>query len=235
MTNIGILIQRVLLSLKKRFLVDKAVIAIIIVNVLVSLKGFSDRLFLEKYKFQIGPILRGEQIRMFTSGFLHVDQAHLFFNMFALYVFADNVVLELGVLKFLIIYIGSLLAGSTLSLSFHKKDPYYSAVGASGAIMGIVYAAIMLNPNMELRFIFFPFFGIPGYVFGVGYLLYSMYGMKAQLGNTGHSAHLGGAVGGFVLTLALYPQVFTENKLMVSILAVPIILMFVFKNKLERN
>ena len=88
---------------------------------------------------------------------------------------------------------------------------------------------------LKLYFIFFPFFGIPGYVFGVGYLLYSMYGMKAQLGNTGHSAHLGGAVGGFVLTLTLYPQVFAENKLMIIILAVPIILMFLFKDRLERK
>jgi len=213
---------------------DKAVIAIIIVNVLVSLKGFSDRLFLERYKFQIGPILQGEKLRMLTSGFLHVDQAHLLFNMLTLYFFADGVIDKIGVVKFLIIYIGSLLAGSTLALSFHKKEPYYSAVGASGAVMGILYAAIMLNPDMKIAFIFFPI-GIPGYIFGVGYLLYSMYGMKAQLGNIGHSAHLGGAVGGFVLSLALYPQIIKENMFIVSILAVPIILMFLFKDKLERK
>ena len=211
---------------------NHAVVALIVINVLVSLKGFSDRLFFERYKFQIGPILNGEQIRMFTSGFLHVDHAHLFFNMFALYLFADPVIAHLGIFKFVIIYLGSLLAGSTLALSFHKKDPYYSAVGASGAVMGIIYAGIMLNPGMKLTFIFFPFFDIPGYVFGVGYLLYSMYGMKKQLGNIGHSAHLGGAIGGFVLTLALYPQVFVHNKTLTIILAIPIILMFVFKNKL---
>ena len=212
-----------------------AVVALIVINVLISLKGFSDRSFFERYKFQIGPILNGEQVRMFTSGFLHVDQAHLFFNMFALYIFADPVIDQLGVFKFVIIYLGSLLAGSTLALSFHKKDPYYSAVGASGAVMGIIYTGIMLNPDMRLTFIFFPFFDIPGYVFGVGYLLYSMYGMKKQLGNTGHSAHLGGAVGGFVLTLALFPEVFMQNKMITIVLAIPIILMFVFKNKLENN
>ena len=214
---------------------DKAVIAIIIANVLVSLKGFSDRLFLEKYKFQVGPVLRGEKFRIFTSGFLHVDQAHLFFNMFALYIFADEVINEIGVLKFLIIYIGSLLAGSTLALSFHKREPYYSAVGASGAVMGIVYAAIMLVPDMRLSFIFLPVISFPGYVFGVGYFLYSLYGMRTKLGNIGHSAHLGGAVGGFVLTLALYPQIFLENKFVVIILAIPILLMFLFKDKLENR
>ena len=213
---------------------DKAVIGIILVNVLVSLKGFSDRSFLEQYKFQIGPILQGDKLRMLTSGFLHVDQTHLFFNMFALYMFADPIISKLGVVKFLIIYVCSLLAGNTLSLNFHKKEPYYSAVGASGAVMGIVYSAIMLNPDMSLYMFFIPI-PIPGYVFGVGYLLYSMYGMKAQLGNIGHSAHIGGAIGGFVLTLALYPQVFNEDKFIIGILAVPIILMFLFKDKLKNR
>ena len=214
---------------------DSIVFLLIAVNALVSFKGFSDRLFLERYKFQIGPILQGDQLRMLTSGFLHVDQTHLIFNMFSLYIFAGAVLDEVGVVKFLLIYFGSLIAGNTLSLSFHKKEPYYSAVGASGAVMGVVYAAIMLNPDMRLSFILFPIVSFPGYVFGVGYFLYSMYGMKKQLGNIGHSAHLGGAIGGFVLTLALFPQIFLINKTIILILALPIILMFVFKKKLERH
>lgn len=214
---------------------DSVIFLLIAVNALVSFKGFSDRLFLERYKFQIGPILQGDQLRMLTSGFLHVDQTHLIFNMFSLYIFAGAVLDEVGVVKFLLIYFGSLIAGNTLSLSFHKKEPYYSAVGASGAVMGIVYAAIMLNPDMRLSFILFPVVSFPGYVFGVGYFLYSMYGMKKQLGNIGHSAHLGGAIGGFVLTLALFPQIFLINRTIILILALPIILMFVFKNKLERH
>jgi len=211
------------------------VLILIAANVILSFKGFADRFFIERNKFQVGPILKGEQLRMLTSGFLHVDQAHLFFNMFALYIFADEVIGQVGVLKFVIIYFGSLLAGSTLALSMHKREPYYSAVGASGAVMGIVYAAIMLNPEMRLSFIFFPIFSFPGWVFGVGYFLYSIYGMKAQLGNIGHSAHMGGAIGGFVLTLALYPQIFLENRNIILILALPIILMFLFKDRLERN
>ena len=98
-----------------------SVLIIIIANVLVSFKGFKDRVFFEKYKFQIGPINQGEKIRMLTSGFLHVDQAHLFFNMLTLYFFADSVIFFLGVPKFLAVYFGSLLAGSLFSLNFHKK------------------------------------------------------------------------------------------------------------------
>ncbi len=214
---------------------NSVVFLLIGINALVSFKGFSERLFLERYKFQVGPILQGDQIRMLTSGFLHVDQTHLIFNMFSLFIFADPVLNEVGVWKFLIIYFGSLIAGNTLSLSFHKKEPYYSAVGASGAVMGIVYAAIMLNPGMELTFILFPVVSFPGYVFGVAYFLYSIYGMKKQLGNIGHSAHLGGAIGGFILTLALYPQILQINEKIILILALPIILMFVFKKQLEQR
>jgi len=213
---------------------DRVVLLIIIANVLVSFIGFKDRTFFEKYKFQIGPIISGEKIRVLTSGFLHVDQSHLFFNMLTLYFFADSVIGHVGILKFLVIYLGSLLAGSLFALTFHKKEPYYSAVGASGAVMGVLYAAIMLNPSMKLYMFFIPI-PIPAYIFGVGYLLYSMFGMKNQWGNIGHSAHLGGAIGGFLLTILLYPQVIVENQTMVLILAIPIVLMFVFKDKLEKG
>jgi len=213
---------------------NKAVLIIIVANVLVSFKGFQDRAFFEKFKFQIGPIINGEKIRILTSGFLHVDQTHLFFNMLTLYFFADSVINNVGILKFLIIYFGSLLAGSLFALNFHKKEPYYSAVGASGAVMGVLYAAIMLNPGMNLYMFFIPI-PIPAYIFGVGYLLYSIFGMKKQWGNIGHSAHIGGTIGGFLLTIILFPQVLVDNILMVVILAVPIVLMFIFKNKLENN
>ncbi len=213
---------------------NSTVLAIIVINVLVSYKGFKDRAFFERYKFQIGPIVKGERIRMLSSGFLHVDPSHLLFNMITLYFFADPVIQYIGVAKFLVLYFGALLAGSLFALNFHRKEPYYSAVGASGAVMGVVYAAIMLNPGMNLYLFFIPI-PIPAYVFGVGYLLYSMFGMKKQWGNIGHSAHIGGAIGGFLLTVLLYPKVLVENRWMVLVLAVPIVLMFVFKDKLERN
>ncbi|MEN8124495.1 MAG: rhomboid family intramembrane serine protease [Bacteroidota bacterium] len=213
---------------------NKAVLLIIIANVLVSFKGFKDRFFFEKYKFQVGPIVKGEKLRMLSSGFLHVDQGHLFFNMLTLYFFADPVINFVGIPKFLAIYFGSLLAGSLFAISFHKKEPYYTAVGASGAVMGVVYAAIMLNPGMNLYLFFIPI-PIPAYIFGVGYLLYSMFGMKNQWGNIGHSAHIGGAIGGFIFTILLYPEVLADNKIMVLILAIPIVLMFIFKDKLERK
>ena len=102
---------------------NAAVLLIIIANVVVSFKGFKDRTFFEKFKFQIGPIIKGEKIRLLTSGFLHVDQGHLFFNMLTLYFFADPVIQYVGIPKFLAIYFGSLLAGSLFALNFHRKEP----------------------------------------------------------------------------------------------------------------
>lgn len=212
--------------------IDKVLLLIIIVNVLFSLKGFSDRLFFDKYKFQIGAINRGEKIRMFTSAFLHVDYLHLILNMYVLYIFAPIIIFKLGVIKFVILYIGSLIAGNLLTLKYHKNELYYSAVGASGAVAGIIYGAILLNPNMSLMIFPLPI-AIPGYVFGLGYLLYSIYGMKKQLGNVGHAAHLGGAIGGYGLMLILFPEIFAISFTTVLLLGLPIVLLLLFGHKLK--
>jgi len=202
-----------------------ATIAIIAVNVLVSIKGFNDMQFFERYKFGIGAIKAGQRDRLFTSGFLHVDVAHLFMNMFTLYFFADVVIRWMGAPKFLIIYAVSLIAGSLLALFFHKNEPFYSAVGASGAVTGILYAAILLQPDMKLFVMLIPI-PIPAYVLGIGYLLYSIYGMKKRLGNIGHTAHFGGAVGGYLVTLLFKPDLLWTETWMVLLLAIPIFLLF---------
>ena len=203
-----------------------ATIAIIAANVLVSIKGFNDVSFFERYKFGIGAIKAGQKERMLTSGFLHVDLSHLLFNMITLYFFADTVIHSFGPAKFFIIYIISLAAGSLLALFFHKDEPYYSAVGASGAVTGILYAAIVLFPSMELYLYFIPI-PIPAYILGIGYLLYSIYGMKSRLGNIGHTAHFGGAIGGYVTALIFKPELLVTQTLMVILLAIPIIVLFI--------
>ena len=104
-------------------------------------------------------------------------------------------------------------------------------VGASGAVSGIVYSSILVFPDMQLLLFFA--IPIPGYIFGVGYLLYSIYGMKKQVGNIGHAAHLGGAMGGFILTLILKPELFFTNTVFVIFLAIPIILLLLFGDKLK--
>ena len=205
-----------------------ATIAIIAVNVLVSLKGFNDGSFFERYKFGIGAIKAGQKDRMLTSGFLHVDISHLFMNMFTLFFFADVVINWFGPTKFVGIYFISLIAGSLLALFFHKNEPYYSAVGASGAVTGILYAAILLQPDMRLGLMFIPI-PLPAYVLGIAYLLYSIYGMKKRLGNIGHTAHFGGAIGGYVTVLLFKPDLLVTDTLMVFLLAIPIVILFVME------
>ena len=201
-------------------------IVIIAANIIVSYKGFGDRLFFEKYKFNVGSIRRGEQIRMISSGFLHADTTHLLMNMVTLYFFAGSVIGQLGNFNFIIIYIASLIFGNLLSLYLHKEEFWYSAIGASGAVTGILYAAILLDPKMSLYMFFIPI-PIPGYIFGIGYLLYSIYGMKNRIGNIGHDAHFGGAVGGYLVTLLLMPSLLKTDLGHVGLLAVPIIILFV--------
>lgn len=203
-------------------------IAIIVLTVIVSFKGFEDPSFFRKYEFHIGSIRAGEQIRMFSSAFLHADISHLAFNMLTLYFFAPVVYGFLGDFSFGLIYLGSLLSGSLLTLFFHKDDYSYRAIGASGAVTGILYAAILINPEMNLYLFFIPI-PIPAYIFGIGYLLYSIYGMKAKRDNIGHTAHFGGAIGGYLITLIKEPQLFLDNTEMVVLLAIPILLLFVIE------
>jgi membrane associated rhomboid family serine protease len=193
----------------------------------MSYKGFNDFSFFRKYEFHIGSIQSGEQIRMLSSGFLHVDMTHLLFNMVTLWFFAPLVIAYLGNWTFVLIYIGSLIVGNLLTYIFNTNNYSYRAVGASGAVTGVLYSAILLQPDMMLGLFFV--IPIPAYLFGILYLLYSIYGMKSQNDNIGHSAHFGGAVGGFAITLIKEPELFMNHTLMVVLLAIPIVILFVMQ------
>jgi membrane associated rhomboid family serine protease len=202
-------------------------IVIIAVTVLISYKGFNDLSFFRKFEFHVGSILKGEQIRMISSGFLHVDMGHLFFNMVTLWFFAPLVLAYLGNWTFVLVYMGSLIFGNLLTLLFNKNNYSYRAVGASGAVTGVLYSAILLQPDMMLGLFFV--IPIPAYLFGILYLLYSIYGMKSQNDNIGHSAHFGGAVGGYVITLIEQPQLLVDHTEMVVLLTIPILVLFMMQ------
>lgn len=209
---------------------DIYLLVIIGINALVSFKGFNDPEFFRRYEFHIGSIKGGEQLRMLTSGFLHVDATHLIFNMLTLYFFAPVVSQSLGDMYLLYIYFGSLIGGNLLTLYLHKDDYYYRAVGASGAVTGIIYSSILLYPEMTLGLFFV--IPVPGYLFGIGYLLYSIYGMRAKNDNIGHTAHFGGAIAGYLITLAKEPSMLVTNTKMVVLLTIPIIILFyLYKSK----
>ena len=100
------------------------------------------------------------------------------------------------------------------------------AVGVSGELSVFLYSAILFYPDMRLYLFFIPI-AIPAWVFGLVYLLYSIYGMKSRRGNIGHDAHFGGAIAGYVLTLAFAPGLLQVNLWIVVVLAIPIVLLFV--------
>lgn len=212
---------------------NKIILALIVSNVLVSYRGFQDLNFFNQYKFQVNKILNGEKIRILTSSFLHGSWIHLIFNMYTLFLFGRIVIANFNTVNFLLIYFGSILTGGMYSLYRNKNNGYYSSIGASDAVSGIVFSAIILYPNMTLTLFPIPI-PMPAYVFGIGYLLYSIYGMKAELGNIGHAAHLGGAMGGYALTLLLKPYVFYNNATVIVIMGAIIVGLLFFGDKLDK-
>ena len=207
---------------------NSVAILLIILNIYFSNKGFTDINFFNKYKFNPSYIKRGERIRYLSSGFLHVDTTHLIVNMFTFYFFADSVIYRVGEMNFLIIYFASLIFGNILTYRLNKNKLNYNAVGASGAVMGIVYASILLNPSMTLFFFIIP---MPGYLFGIGYLFYSIYSMKQRNDNIGYEAHLGGAIAGFFATLLISPILLINNMFTVAVLLIPIVYFYIKTNR----
>ncbi|MFQ5564709.1 MAG: rhomboid family intramembrane serine protease [Parvularculaceae bacterium] len=185
-----------------------ATFALILANVAASLYGlFVDRKFINNFLFNVGAVTRGRQhYRMITSAFLHGDLGHLFVNMLTLYFFGPVVEKLLGADGFLVIYFGSLLSGKFLSLYVNRKTPAYSALGASGAVSGVVLSFCLFYPLANIYLFLIPI-GIPAIVFAALYMAVSMLLMKRPDRVIGHDAHLGGAAGGIVLTLLMRPDV----------------------------
>lgn len=206
---------------------------IIVSNIYISFKGFKNYSFFEKYKFNIYDLKKKEYYRLISSGFLHVDSTHLIFNMITLYFFSQVVLYKVGVLSFIIIYTGSLIIGNLASYYYHFKENKYSAVGASGAVSGILFSSILIYPEMEL-FIFFIPIPIPGYVFVIGYMTYTLYGMKSQSDSIGHVTHFGGAISGILLSLLIMPQLLIESSWVIIILLSTILISGYYLFKLKK-
>ena len=205
------------------------ILALIGINFLLTKKGFDDPMFMHKYRFNVGAIQNGDKFRMLSSGFLHVDWNHFIFNMLTLYFFGPFVMAYLGKVPFLLIYLFCLLFGNFIALKAHRNQKNYSAVGASGAIMGIIYSSILLAPENKI-YVFF-LIGMPSYVFGLIYLLYSIYGLKKQNDGIGHAAHIGGAIGGFISMLVLSFHSIVDHYWVAILMFIPIIYVaFLIKN-----
>jgi membrane associated rhomboid family serine protease len=200
---------------------------LIISNFIFSYRGFVNRSFFEGYKFRVDRILVNKDYkRMVTSGFLHLDWAHLIFNMLSLYFFSGQVESVLGSSGLLIVYFVSLTGGNLLSLFIHRHHGDYSAVGASGAVGGVIFSCIALFPGMNIGFFLIPV-AIPAWIYGLAYILFTIYAIRSRNDNVGHDAHLGGILLGMITGLLLYPAAFAENYLTILLIIIPIIV-FIF-------
>jgi membrane associated rhomboid family serine protease len=152
-------------------------------------------------------VYRGKRLyTLITSGFIHADLMHLFFNMFTFYFFAFYLEAKIGHWQFGLLYLLSMILADLPSVVKHKDNYNYRSLGASGAISAVVFSFILFNPFAPLGLIFLPGVDIYAIIFGVLYLVYCSYASKKQLGNINHDAHLFGAVAGMAITLILVPH-----------------------------
>lgn len=207
---------------------------IIILTCITSFIGFNNRELFDRLKFHVGAILgRDKQWdRMLSSAFLHADWMHLIFNMMTLYFFAPFIVSIFGVWKFLGIYTGAIIGGGLLSLWMHRREYSYSAIGASGGVVGVLFAVIALVPHISLYVMFIPV-PIPAWIFGIIYLSFSIYGMRNQYGNIGHEAHLGGAMVGILMAIIYAPETLFANTIYIVANIVPLLVLayFIWKER----
>lgn len=196
-------------------------LTIILINIIFSLQGFKSGSFFDRFSFRVDEILvNKEYVRLISSGFLHIGWVHLIMNMVTLYLFGNMLELYMGGIPFLIVYLAGLVGGNLLALLIHRQHGDYSAVGASGAVCGIIFASIALFPGMSIRMFFLPI-SIPGWLFGLAYILYSIYGIRSKADNIGHEAHLGGALVGMFTALCFHWYAFSENLFTICIISVP--------------
>lgn len=194
---------------------------IIIINFIVSIRGFKNYNFFEGYKFHVDKILiQKDYIRLISSGFLHAGWSHLAFNMISFYIFSNLLEQKIGSILFILIYISSLIGGNLFALYVHRNHGDYSAIGASGAVSGIIFACIALYPGLDIGLLLLPIF-IPSWIFGVLFVLISMYGIKTKRDNIGHEAHLGGAIIGLLVAIIIQPNAITKNYIAILLILIP--------------
>lgn len=194
-------------------------LAIIILTSAVSLYAINQREVL--HKFMMNPYMvtqRGQYYRLITSGLIHADFAHLFFNMFSLYFFGTNLEYifglifgDLGPVYFIALYVLGIIVSDLPTLLKHKNNPGYNSLGASGAVSSVIFACILFDPLADLLIYFIP---VKGFIFAIIYLVYSYISAKRSRDGINHDAHLYGALFGILFCIVLYPhslQIFIEE------------------------
>lgn len=186
-------------------------LAIIVITSGISLYAMNNRDVLSK--MMMNPYMvtqRGQYHRLLTSGLIHADFAHLFFNMFSLYFFGRNLEYifnvifgNLGAVYFIALYVLGIIISDLPTLLKHRNNPGYNSLGASGAVSSVIFACILFDPLADLLIYFIP---VKGFIFAVLYLVYSYISAKRSRDGINHDAHLYGALFGILFCIVLYPD-----------------------------
>lgn len=161
-------------------------------------------------------VSKGQRVyTVITSGMIHADYMHLFFNMLSYYFFAFNLEPTLGHWQFGVLYTVSLILSDLPTVYKHRNDDWYHSLGASGAVSAVIFSAILYRPfdSMYVMFLPIPIYSI---VFGVLYLIYCNYASKRATDNINHDAHMFGALSGLLLTIILHPHIAHDFLMQVS-------------------
>ncbi len=196
---------------------------IIIATCIVSVIAFGRPDLVDKLQFNASKIIhKNEYYRLISHGFVHANWEHLLVNMIVLYSFGRAIEMDFFVFGrmadayFLLLYFGGMLFSNVYALYKHRNNFYYNAVGASGAVSAVLFAAIFFDPWNKIYF--FGLLPIPGIVFALVYLAYSYYMSRKQNDNIAHDAHFLGALFGFIYPILLnghYFQSFLDKLLRV--------------------
>lgn len=172
-------------------------------NVLISVIAFTNPPFLMANLLATNGVRAGQVQRLLTSGFIHGSVTHLLVNMLTLWFFGPYLEQMIGVQNYLIVYFGALLAGSAWALVENWKNPRYAALGASGAVSGVIVSFCVFEP-FAMLYLFFAI-PMPAIVFAGLYIVFSAAMSGRENNRIAHEAHLGGALAGVALTLILVP------------------------------
>ena len=183
-------------------------IALIAINIIVSLLAFNNQdIYSKTIMWPYGVKKYGQYYRFITSGFIHADYVHLFFNMFTLFFFGQVVEQYLkgfelgGTIAYLALYFLGLIA-SDIPTYLKQKDNYnYHCLGASGAVSAVVFAAIVFN--QWGRIYLYGALGISSALYAVLYIVYCVMMSKRGGDKINHDAELWGSVFGLGVTIAL--------------------------------
>jgi membrane associated rhomboid family serine protease len=147
---------------------------------------------------------RGQLYRLLTAGWVHADLSHVGLNMLMLYFFTEKTVGVLGAPRFIVLYVSAVVVAFIPTTLRHMREPGYNSLGASGAVAAVMLSAILLHPKLRL---YMPFSSapLPGALFAVGYLAYSLWHSWSAADNVNHDAHFSGALYGALLTYLFEP------------------------------